>query len=273
MKKPLLAFSTLGCPEWSIPEVFSRARRFGMNAVELRGVTGEHISPDSPEADVRLVQEESRRHGIKILSVTAYTTFADEEAEKRAENEQTLLRFVRLAERLGADFVRTFSYEPRHGEADAAGRGRIYDRMAASLNRVAEAIAESPVRILIETHGRMTTGRLMAPLLERIPSGRIGVLWDFPNGLMGGESLEETWSLFGSRVGYMHFKDERKGEDGKVENCHVGEGFVPIRETVEFLRRIGYDGYCCLEWERKWHPEMPPLEEALPIYRDYMTSI
>jgi beta-glucosidase len=42
-----------------------------------------------------------------------------------------------------------------------------------------------------------------------------------------------------------------------------GEGDLPIREMVNYLNENGYDGYFSLEWEKKWHPELPVLEDAL----------
>ena len=253
--------------------MFQNARAHGIDSVELRGITGEHVSPDSPPGDIEAVIRESRENGVPVLSVTAYTTFAEESDSAQRENEETLMRYVELAGKLGARYVRSFLYEPRHAAVEGRdGWDRLYDHMASSLNRVASAINGSPVKILLETHGRITCGKLMAPLLERIPSDQVGVLWDFPHSYHSGESIAESWALMGSRVGYLHVKDDQAGMDGKTVHRHVGEGEVPIKEVQQFLMQQGFKGTFCLEWERKWHPEMPPLLEALPIFTRYMNG-
>jgi sugar phosphate isomerase/epimerase len=45
----------------------------------------------------------------------------------------------------------------------------------------------------------------------------------------------------------------------------LGEGEIPVRQQLEVLRRVGYGGYISFEWEKKWHPELPEAEVALPL--------
>ena len=52
----------------------------------------------------------------------------------------------------------------------------------------------------------------------------------------------------------------------------------PFAEHVQAISRFfdqvdsgrmledGYDGFFSLEWEKKWHPELPPVEDALERY-------
>jgi beta-glucosidase len=32
---------------------------------------------------------------------------------------------------------------------------------------------------------------------------------------------------------------------------------------AEYLTENGYEGAFSLEWEKKWHPELPPIQDAL----------
>ena len=65
---------------------------------------------------------------------------------------------------------------------------------------------------------------------------------------------------------------------GKPERRYVltGTGTVPVRETVNVLARGGYRGYYCLEWEKRWHPELEEPEIAFPHYakvmREYLAA-
>ena len=58
--------------------------------------------------------------------------------------------------------------------------------------------------------------------------------------------------------------------DEKEQLCLIGEGSIPIGDIVSTLLNDGYDGYFSLEWEKKWHPELPEIEEALKAYVSMM---
>ncbi len=45
-------------------------------------------------------------------------------------------------------------------------------------------------------------------------------------------------------------------------------GEVPVKEALDMWRANGYDGYVCVEWEKKWHPQIPEPEVALPQHAD-----
>ena len=45
---------------------------------------------------------------------------------------------------------------------------------------------------------------------------------------------------------------------------------MPLREVIETLRAMSYEGYISFEWEKYWHPEIEEPEVALP---DFMTAM
>jgi sugar phosphate isomerase/epimerase len=42
-----------------------------------------------------------------------------------------------------------------------------------------------------------------------------------------------------------------------------GDGEMPLAETLAVLRENNFSGCVSLEWERMWHPYLPPLRNAL----------
>jgi hypothetical protein len=50
-----------------------------------------------------------------------------------------------------------------------------------------------------------------------------------------------------------------------------GSGTVPMERQVMALRRIGYKGYYCFEWEKVWHPDIQEPEVAFPAYGKLMS--
>ena len=117
------------------------------------------------------------------------------------------------------------------------------------------------------SHWRRTT-RLQAlrsspTLLRRVESPSFAALWDVHHPYRVGESPEDVVRALGSRIRLVHIKDaRRRGDDWQL--VPLGEGEVPVRESLAALRAAGYDGWLTVEWEKRWHPELAEPEDALP---------
>ena len=44
------------------------------------------------------------------------------------------------------------------------------------------------------------------------------------------------------------------------------------RSAAQKLIEDGFDGYFSLEWEKKWHPELPDCDTEFPFYHDFMEN-
>ena len=42
---------------------------------------------------------------------------------------------------------------------------------------------------------------------------------------------------------------------------------------IKQLQADGYTGFYSFEWEKRWHPELPEPERALPQYVDFMRTL
>src|SRR5438128_1783072 len=99
-----LAFSTLGCPAWSIDQVGEGARSAGYEGVELRLLDGEIIPADLP----RVRRDEIKRAlaGIEICGLGTSCRFTYPDADERAKNRADCERYMELADDLGCPMVR-----------------------------------------------------------------------------------------------------------------------------------------------------------------------
>ena len=79
-----LGFTTLGCPDWTVQEIATRAAELGFDGVELRTHDdGNHLSPDAPReraAEVKRIFEDA---GSRVFSLMAVPRFAVSDAEER----------------------------------------------------------------------------------------------------------------------------------------------------------------------------------------------
>ena len=97
-----LAFSTIGCPNWSYDEVVSTASDLGYDGFEVRGIGGEIYAPDvkqfKPE-NIEKTKEKLKSLGLGITMLTSGASLAVYSEKEKAVAEAkdaivTLQRFV-----------------------------------------------------------------------------------------------------------------------------------------------------------------------------------
>jgi sugar phosphate isomerase/epimerase len=255
-----LAFSNLACPDWSLPEVVAAAQRFGYEGVELRLIGGEVIDPAALSADERAsiarLFAEARLPIVGVDSSIRLTT-PDQDAV-----EQDVHNFLQLAHDWRSEFIRVF------GGPFSAGHSpeQVFDTAAERLNRLAPAAERLGVVIVLETHDAFSSAANVAQVLRRVSSRSIGALWDTHHPHRVGETPPQILDLLGDRLLHVQVKDARRREAGgdAWDLVLLGEGEVPVAETVKLLRQRGYARWLAVEWEKKWHPEIAEPAVALP---------
>ena len=65
-----LAFTTLACPDWSLPQVIDAARRYGYDGVELRLLDGEVIELTLPRGERERVRRQFDEAGLRSSAST-----------------------------------------------------------------------------------------------------------------------------------------------------------------------------------------------------------
>lgn len=263
-----LGFSTLGCPEWDISRIATEAQKAQFDGVELRGVYGEHVDPTASPKKRQAIRTRFADHGVELLGVTAYTTFTAIEPTERKRNIEELIRYVDLAEDLGAGFVRTFGGDvPNDVDAD-----EVAPSVADALIEVINATSGSRARIAFETHDSWSSVRHVLPLLNTTGCEELRILWDVPHSLRAGDIPEDAAKNLGERIAYLHMKDEVIDPKNEEQPVLPGDGSVPVCTILSAIESIGFDGFICFEWERKWHPSISPLDVALPAFRKWIAD-
>ena len=120
-------------------------------------------------------------------------------------------------------------------------------------------------KLALETHDGFCSAHrcLQLQAYANIP---LDIIWDTHHSWkLGGETLQETWDQMGSLVRHVHIKDSISVPSARHPYSYVlpGEGEFPARKALDLLANNNYQGIVSLEWERKWHPYMPPLDQAL----------
>jgi len=217
------------------------AHRHGLRIVQLGDNLPVHRLPPERRAELlRYAKEAGVRlelgaRGLTEAHLQAYLVHC-------RELETSLLRFV----------VDTASHEPPLAE------------ITALLRNAAPTLAAAGITLAVENHDRFSAASLRR-LVEEVGSPHVGICLDTANSLGAGEGLEHVASLLAPVTVNLHVKDviirRLPHQMGfTIHGCTLGEGQLPIRQTVDRLRELGYRGSAVLE---AWWPPAADAEETL----------
>ena len=273
-----LAFSTLGCPNWEWKKILDFACEHGFAAIELRGLEGYLDLPSHPIfAANRIAQtkQEIQVSNLKIACVSSSTNLYMDDPSERARQLEDARRFVDLASSLGSPYVRVFGGKAESDNnplPDIATKSRV----AAGLRRLGEYSGSRNVTVVIESHDHFTASATLKDVLRQADSEHVGLLWDAHHTFTSsGEEPESTVKELGAWIRHTHLKDSIGSGENRTYVL-TGRGNVPVRKQVRALESIGYKGFYCFEWEKRWHPEIEDPEIAIADYacvmRQYLRS-
>src|SRR5262250_3408291 len=117
-----LSFSTLACPDWTMPEIISIASASGYDGIELRFVEGEDSIWKLPAfrgSGLALTRRSLSNHGLSISCVDTSCRFHFPDVNERSRWLQEGERMADLAAALDAPGIRVFGDTVQSG-ADRA---------------------------------------------------------------------------------------------------------------------------------------------------------
>ncbi|MBC8542119.1 AMP-binding protein [Bianquea renquensis] len=261
-----LAFSTLGCPDFDWSDIYSLAKDFGFDGIELRGLGDQifsiHAKPFQADVLPKTVEYLNRMH----LEIPCLSSGCCIKYRETAQNTlQELLEYIELASKLHTPYIRIL------GDLHAAPEGDVDDEVVLSaLGALIPYAEEKGVTLLVETNGVYSDTRRLCELLNQIPSDAVAALWDMHHTYRyGGESPERTVQNLGAYIKYVHIKDSLE-VDGHIQYRMMGEGDLPIDDFMRALQSINYEGYISLEWLKKYAPHLNSPGIVFPHYANFM---
>lgn len=250
-----ICFSTLGCAERDLDGVLALAKKYNMDAIELRGLGGEMdnrkiaaLSPECREETLGKLRES------RVAPVVLGTSCSFHDQAKYASFIEEGYAAIDVAQSFGFRGIRVFGNNIV-GEEDECVR-----RVGEGVRTLCEYAKDKGVDALLETHGDFNTRERLLGVCEACRGyENFGILWDIchTRKTYGGD-WRKFVDEFVSLIRHVHLKDV--AADKLVL---PGEGELAIADMVNYLEERGYDGYFSLEWEKKWHPELPPIEDGL----------
>jgi len=262
-----LGFSTLGCPQWTWPQILDFAATHGYAAVELRGIQTNMDLTKVPELSPERLGDAKRQlaaHGLSVSCLGASAQMHDMDPAKHAAQLDEGRRFIDLAQALGAPYVRVFG----NNYVEGVPRADMLAHIAGGLRTLGEYARGKNVTVVIESHGDFTDSPALLEILQKADSPNVALLWDAHHTFVAGkEEPEETVRQLGKYIRHTHLKDSvPAGNDRRYVLTGMGE--VPVKRQIAALMKIGYRGFYSFEWEKRWHPEIEEPEVAFAQYAD-----
>ena len=144
-----LAFSTLGCPDFSWTDIYSMAKDLGYNGIEIRGLGDDIFAVKAQPFTERMLPEtiqklESLRLEIPCLSSGCCLKYES----KEDENVKEITQYIHLARKLKTPYVRILADLKPYPEDDVDD-----EVVLKALRRIIPIAEENDVDLLIESNG------------------------------------------------------------------------------------------------------------------------
>lgn len=263
--KPLLAFSTLGCPDWSFQQIIDFAVLHDYSGIELRGIQREldltkcnEFSQQNISATNSMMKEKN----LQFVDLGSSTNLHIPDSTERKKNLDEARRFIDLAHQVNCPYIRVFPNNfPKERDRNAT-----MDLIIKGLLELGDYAKGSNVSVLMETHGDLVKTEDIERVMNSSEHLHVGLVWDVTNmWTITKEPPAQVYEKLKKYIRHTHIKDASVA-NGKVQYRLLGRGEVPVFEAIDALSKGGYNGYFSFEWEKLWHPEIEAPEIALADY-------
>lgn len=253
------------------------AKRLGIQNIELSGCHPHFTVYEAPEFDVKGLAKQIADAGIKVPVILPEQNFlpiniASHDDYLRQQSVKQMAFYIEAAPAFGCDKVTLYP-----------GKSLInYPRSvfwANARNSIRELCAigkKHGVTVLLEgvsgfISDMMTTSELVARMLEEVGADNLGVCVNSSAASAAGETLEDYFARFGSKIGVVQLSDSVEDNEQLVP----GEGDQDFAVHFKTLESRGFTGPVVLELLEEEMAETPEdhYKNALSYVSKYVKGV
>ncbi len=204
-------------------------QRNGLNGLEVRGVDGQNIA-DITVDKARELRRKLDDAGLVCWSMGSPIGKIGIESDDFAAHLDKLRHILTLADVLGAENVRMFSFFVPEGKAEAY-RHKVIDQVGQMVE-----VARGGGIALCHENEKDIYGDIAVrchDLLTTFPE--LCGIFDPANFIQCGQDTLEAWQLLKNRIKYLHIKDALP--NGKV--VPAGKGIGAVKQILDEFRTMG----------------------------------
>ena len=184
-----ISFSTLACPDFEWSDIYSMAKDFGFNGIEIHG-NGSNIFSVKPdpfsEPHLPKTIKKLKKLELEIPCITSGVCLKF--TDRSEENLKEITAYAKLANSLGASYLRILA------DSSPMPEGEVDDNeIAEELKKLVPIAEEYNITLLVETNGVYSDTKRLKKLLDSVGSRKTAALWDMHHPYrFNGESPLET---------------------------------------------------------------------------------
>lgn len=248
-----LSFSTRGWENVGWDELTASACEMRFSGIEVYNACRyQSFTGNGSPLDSYSILRTFRELREKKLSVPCFDTSVDISGKL---DDDVLMHTMRIASDMKSPYVSVCASEDKS------------DVIRKNLQALIPAAEQNKVTILIETSGIYADTALLRDLMNDFACDQMAVLWDVHHPYRdNGETPALSIKNLGAYVKHVHLRDS---DDADTYNL-IGEGNFPIKEVMDALWSIDYDGFISLEWKPNWMEDLKEMDVIFPHFVNYM---
>ncbi len=254
-----LAFSTKFHKNKSLDEFLNMADELKYGGIEIHDFRDPMFSGRTSPFNPDMASSTKRKLINSKKSIVCINSNCNA-ADTSDENVEKMNSAIAVASNINVPYIKLYV----EGGEDA------YDK---AIEFIGKAIAEGEkhnVIVLVETTGIFADTTRLCDLMNYFASDFIGADWNmYETYFVGGEDSEKTITNLGAYVKLVHLTDAKK----VGEHTLIGEGTMPIKDMMNALGSINYNGFVCVEWNPEWFKSIDDLEIILTHYESFMETV
>ena len=245
---PTFGLIHYNAPGDTVEEFLNFAAEAGFDTVELHSGDVWPKGSDQPEAEAEKVRRLLDARGLRMSALAAQNDFVLLDPEAVAAQVARMRRICGLVKILGANVVRTEGGSPK----DDVPESRWAEAIAGCLERCIEFVEPMGMYLAVDNHGYVTNAAgVQLDVFRRVQSDHVGANFDTMNYRWFGHELEALRDIYAGIAPFTyhtHLKDGA-GSRQTYRGSALGEGEIDLAWAVRCLKRAGYKGVWCAEFE------------------------
>jgi len=243
---PVSLFQDMASGSMSVKEWMQMAKEVGLDAVDLSII----LIKNHTTKYLNQLKTEIEDENMSITMITTYPDFSHPDKIQTERELEYLKRDIALASFLNVKYLRILAGQDYPG----INRDKTIKKVIEYFKMIAPIADKFGVKLVYENHSKPGVWDysdfshptlIFLEIVEGIWDTNIGINFDTANSLILGDDPVEILKKVMEKVYVIHASDALSL--GELKPSVIGEGIVPFREIIRFLKEVKYDGWICIE--------------------------
>ncbi|MBQ7968386.1 MAG: AMP-binding protein [Clostridia bacterium] len=256
-----LSFSTKGWHDSSFEDFCSIAETLKFGGIELHNINNRLFTDRNGAFQDYSAASTLRMLYDKKLSIPCIDTIADISVADEKQNAiKETMRCFEIAKFLHIPYIRLKSRTESEEGIKCAEE---------FISEILPTAEEYGIALLLETSGAFKNTATLRDTLDKFASDSLGALWNLSEAYCEEKDPETIIKNLGAYVRHVHFNDV-EFDNGEKTYTLAGEGVLPVKDIMNALRSVNYDGFISLVWDPAWCEEIDDMEIIFAQFTHYM---